>query len=255
MHARVSRNAASGALPVVFVHGFGISGGYFMPAAERLASYFSVYIPDLPGHGKSDTPPDPLDVEGLAQALIQWMDASHLPRVMLVGHSMGCQVAIEAALRHPDRIDRLVLIGLTPDPSARTVGQQVGRLLRGGAHEHPAINRYLVPDYLRMGKRLIPEFQAMLRDPIETKLPRLRAPVMLVRGEKDPVVPAAWFEEAARLLGEPRTAVIPKWGHAVQYSAPEQLLGAIRPFLVETFRPAPPPPVLTVSVNRQDALH
>lgn len=82
--------------------------------------------------------------------------------------------------------------------------------------------------------RLLPEFLSMMNDPIREKLPRLRMPVMLVRGENDPLSPQYWFSEAARLLPPCRTTVIPGGGHAVQHSAPQELAEAVLPFLEET---------------------
>jgi 2-hydroxy-6-oxonona-2,4-dienedioate hydrolase len=213
------------------VHGWGISGSYFIPAAERLAAGFPVYVPDLPGHGRSDTPPEPLNISGLAQALLACMEAMKIERTFLVGHSMGCQIAVEVALQHPWRIDRLILIGPTPDPTARSVAEQFRCFLIGSAYERLSLTQYLVKDFTRMGRRLVPEFRFMLEDPIEDKLPKVAVSSMVVRGEKDPIAPQRWIDEAARLLRTDRVAVITGWGHAVQYSAPTQLIDAIRPFL------------------------
>jgi 2-hydroxy-6-oxonona-2,4-dienedioate hydrolase len=71
----------------------------------------------------------------------------------------------------------------------------------------------------------------MLEDPIEDKLPWVTVPTMVVRGERDPIAPQPWIDEAARLLCTDRVAMIPGWGHAVQYSAATQLIDVIRPFL------------------------
>jgi pimeloyl-ACP methyl ester carboxylesterase len=86
--ARVARTAAPGQAgatrtphAVVCVHGFGVSGRYFVPLARRLGARGPVYVPDLPGHGRSGTPPAPLDVPGLAHALVRWMDVAGLRRV------------------------------------------------------------------------------------------------------------------------------------------------------------------------------
>jgi 2-hydroxy-6-oxonona-2,4-dienedioate hydrolase len=54
---------------------------------------------------------------------------------------------------------------------------------------------------------------------------------MLVRGERDPIVPQRWFDEAASLVRAEQVAVIPGWGHAVNYSAPDEVTAAIVPFL------------------------
>ncbi|HEY0368447.1 MAG TPA: alpha/beta hydrolase [Chthoniobacterales bacterium] len=229
--ARASTRSDGSAPPVVLVHGWGISSSYFIPTAERLATAFDVYAPDLLGHGRSDTPDVPRDVPGLARALLDWLDEAQLERVSLVGHSLGAQIAVEAALQQPARVDRLVLIGLTCDPQARSTTEQIRRFAIGGAYERAALNNHVVKDYSRMGRRLVPEFRFMLRDPIEHKLPKVSQPVLLVRGEKDPLAPQRWIDEAARLLGGAAVAVIPGWGHAVQFSAPAELVAAISPFL------------------------
>lgn len=218
-------------LPVVLVHGFGVSSSYFVPTAKRLASEFRVYAPDLPGHGKSATPREPCNIPRFADALVGWMDTIGIRRAALVGNSMGCQIAVETAVRYPDRVDRLVLIAPTVDPAHGTVHQLFGRLLVGALYERFSLSGLLVKDYTRMAWRLIPELHFMLSDRIEEKLPQVSHPVMLVRGEKDPIVPQRWFDEAARLVRAQQIAVIPGWGHAVNYSAAGPLTDAIVPFL------------------------
>lgn len=218
-------------VPVVFVHGWGISSAYFIPTAERLATEFDVYVPDLPGHGWSSTPKQPLDVPSLARALVTWLDTMGIERAVLVGHSMGCQIVVEAAVRHASRVERLILIGPTTDPAARRLGSQFGRMLLSGQHERSSLRQYLLRDYLRMNRRLKPELHAMLKDEIEAKLPEITQPVLLVRGEKDHIVPQRWIEEMAQLIGDARIEVIPGWGHAVQYSAADELVPLLRLFL------------------------
>jgi pimeloyl-ACP methyl ester carboxylesterase len=68
---------------------------------------------------------------------------------------------------------------------------------------------------------------------IEAKLAHVSAPVLVVGGEKDPIVPLTWLEQAARLAPSARLLVIPGWGHAVHYSAPRVLVDAVVPFLRE----------------------
>jgi 2-hydroxy-6-oxonona-2,4-dienedioate hydrolase len=221
----------SGTPPVVLIHGLGVSGAYFVPTLERLGVRFSVYAPDLPGHGKSSTPRRPLDIHQLTDALVAWMDAVPIESACLVGNSMGSQIAVDAALRHPSRVNRLVLIGPTTDPRGRTLAQLLKRLLRDGLHERPSLSWILAKDYGHMGRRLPAEFRFMRWDPIEVKLPDVEVPTMLVRGEKDPISPQRWLEEAARLVRAKRMAVIPGVGHAVNYSSPDRLVAAIAPFL------------------------
>jgi 2-hydroxy-6-oxonona-2,4-dienedioate hydrolase len=91
---------------VVLVHGFGVSGRYMLPLAEALARWFSVFIPELPGSGRSEEPLTPLGIRGLAESLAGCMDALQLQRPAFVANSLGCQVVTEFAVRLPARVGR-----------------------------------------------------------------------------------------------------------------------------------------------------
>jgi pimeloyl-ACP methyl ester carboxylesterase len=219
-------------VPVVCVHGFGVSGRYFVPAAERMAAMRVVHVPDLPGHGRSGTPARAPDVPALADALVRWMDAAGLARAALVANSMGAQVAVDAAVRHAARVERLVLVGPTIDRRDRTVIGHAWRLLRCAPFERPSLVPIVVRDYLRMHWRLVPELRAMLGHRVERQLPEVRGPVLLVRGAHDAVAPARWLAEMAASLGGPVAIVeLPRWGHAVHHAAPDAFVAAIAPFL------------------------
>ena len=217
-------------LPLVLVHGFGVSGSYFISFAECMAADRAVHIPDLPGHGYSTTPSHPLDINGLAQALVDWLDVMGLKRCVLLGQSMGAQIAIEAAMRHEERFAGLILIGPTADPHAGLV-RHAFRLLKVAPFERLSLFTILFRDYLRMGGRLIPECGAMLRDPVASKLERVHPPVLLLKGEYDAIVSDAWFYELRRGLGNPSELIIAGGGHAVQHSHPEEVAKALKPFL------------------------
>ena len=102
VHSLVSEHGDKSLPPIVLVLGFGISSSYFVPLAERLSSAAWVYVPDLPGHGRSDHDVRPLRIREHAHALVAWMDAMRLRHALLAGHSMGCQVV--AGRRRPGRI-------------------------------------------------------------------------------------------------------------------------------------------------------
>lgn len=232
VHARVSSGQVdSSSLPVVLVHGFGVSSLYFVPLARRLMDDFRVYVPDLPGHGKSATPRRPLDIPQFADALVAWMDAVGLSRVSVVGNSMGCQIAVEAAMRFPDRFDRLALVGPTVDPAASTFMQQAWRLTRCVPYERMLLALIVFSDYVRMNFRLFPELRFMLQDRIEEKLPKLQMPIVLMRGRYDAVAPMRWLFEAARLAGTDRLVDASSHAHAVHFSDPDGVARVIRPFL------------------------
>jgi 2-hydroxy-6-oxonona-2,4-dienedioate hydrolase len=86
-------------------------------------------------------------------------------------------------------------------------------------------------DFLRMAWRAVKELRFMMEERIEAKLPLVTTPTMLVRGENDTIVPQAWFDEAARLVRAEEATVIAGWGHAVHYSAADELVEDISDFL------------------------
>jgi len=233
MHARVSEGPGDKPA-VVLVHGLVVSGRYMIPTLERLAVYHRVYAPDLPGFGKSGKPARALDVHGLSDALAGWMRKLGLERAALVGNSMGCQIIAELAGRHLDLVERIVLQGPTMDPRARSALRQIGRLLLDAPLEPPSLMPIELRDYVSAGtRRAWRTFRHALADRIEEKLPRVRVPALVVRGSRDLVCPQRWAEEAAGLLPEGRLVVLPGAAHAVNYSASEEFVRTIGPFLYE----------------------
>lgn len=232
IYARAPEDPVPCRLPVVLVHGYGVSSRYMVPIARRLAAERPVYAPDLPGHGRSEEPGWTLTVPELAGFLHAWMDAAGLGRVVLLGNSMGCQIAIELAVRHPERIDRLILVGPTVDPEARTFRQHVPRFMRTAFAERPSLVFWVLWDYLRAGpRRILREMDVAFADRIEDKLPSISMPSLVLRGERDAIVPQRWAEEVARGLGAGGVEVIQGVGHALNYSAADELMRRIRPFL------------------------
>jgi 2-hydroxy-6-oxonona-2,4-dienedioate hydrolase len=238
IYARVSENPIPDRLPVVLVHGYGVSSRYMIPFARRLAAERPVYAPDLPGHGRSEDPGWTLTVPELAGVLYEWMDAAGLGRMILFGNSMGCQIAVELAMRHPERIDRLILAGPTVDPEARTFLRQLPRFVRDAFAERPSLLFWVAWDYLRAGpRRILREMDVAFADRIEDKLPQISMPSLVLRGERDAIVPQSWAEEVAHGLGgiggigAGRVEVIRGAGHALNYSAADELMRRIRPFL------------------------
>ncbi|MEU8687310.1 alpha/beta hydrolase [Streptomyces sp. NPDC048665] len=104
---------------MVCVHGAGVSSREFRPFTEILGHRHDTWTVDLPGFGASAGPRHPLVLRALADLLVEWLTAVDLDHVVLLGGSFGCQVAVDAAVRHPDRVVGMVLVGPTVDPAAR----------------------------------------------------------------------------------------------------------------------------------------
>jgi 2-hydroxy-6-oxonona-2,4-dienedioate hydrolase len=239
MHVRASGGPApEGRTAVVLVHGLVVSSRYMIPTAERLAHYYQVFVPDLPGFGRSEGPRRRvLDVAGLSDALSAWMGEVGLERAALVGNSMGCQVIADLAVRHPARVGRAVLQGPTMDPKGRSVFRQGGRFLLDVPREPPSLVPIELLDLLSAGaRRAWRTLRYALEDPIEEKLPYVRVPTLVVRGSRDPIVPQRWAEEVTGLLPMGRLCVIPGAAHAANYGWAERFAHVVREFLDDAGR-------------------
>ncbi len=134
----------SSAPAVIHLHGFAISGRYMVPTAELLAGEFRTYVPDLPGFGRSPHPEQRATIPLLADHMARILDAVGVERATMVGNSLGCAVVAAFADRHPERLDRAVLVspagGIHSQPLARAVAQ----LTRDAFREPPSMARVAV---------------------------------------------------------------------------------------------------------------
>ena len=218
--------APAGQAPVVLVHGLGLSGRYMLPTARCLCPHFPTYLPDLPGFGDSAKPETVLNVPGLADALAAWLRGFGLTRTALLGNSFGCQISADLAARYPELVERAVLLVPRHRQHERSWFRQFVRWRQNQPYNPDSLSPITWADYRECGYwRLIRTFQYQLQDSIETKLPRILAPVLVVRGQHDPICGPSWAAEVGRLLPDGRHVEIPSVAHALVYTAPEPLAG------------------------------
>ena len=103
--------------PLLLLHGNGESGDYFAHQMDGFAQYFTVYAVDTRGHGKSPRGTAPFTISQFADDLLGFMDERGIGRADILGFSDGGNIALTFALRHPERVGRLVLNGANLDPS------------------------------------------------------------------------------------------------------------------------------------------
>jgi len=204
-----------------------------MPTAERLAQYGQVFVPDLPGFGLSENPTHVFTLSELADTLVAWMDALQLAQAIFIGNSFGCQVLIDLAVRHPTRVNCLVLTAPAVDPFGGNMVKQFINLMIDWPLEHFSLALPLFIDIFAGGPyRALLTFRDAMANPIEAKLPQIQAPTLIVRGERDPVVSQRWVEKVNSKLPNSRLVVIPGGPHCVNYSTPDALVEIVRAFLV-----------------------
>jgi pimeloyl-ACP methyl ester carboxylesterase len=217
---RVCLSAGPEADAVVHVHGFGISGTYLEPTAARLAPRHRTFVPDLPGMGRSMRPDHPLDLPGLARALVSYLDAVAVERATFVGNSLGCPLIVEVATAFPDRIERAVLVSPAGGPNNQPLGRALRQMATDGLREPPSMLPIAVRDYLRFGVlQSLSLFKAMVSYPTLERLPNLVVPTLVIAGERDPLVSVDRVHVLAVL---PHVVAVKVPGaHALNFSAPD----------------------------------
>ncbi len=103
----------AGLPPLVVLHGMLGSSRNWQTAGRDLAVRFHVFALDLRNHGSSPHAAT-MSYDELMADVLAWMDSQQLPRVTLLGHSMGGKVAMLLACRNPDRVERLVVVDIAP---------------------------------------------------------------------------------------------------------------------------------------------
>ena len=259
---RIVEHGEPTAPPVLLLHGWGCSAftWRFLAPAVSAAGWRAVAV-DLRGHGLSDRPADPAlyTRDALATQLESVMDALGIARAPIIAHSMGGMVAMTVALRSPARVARLALFApvgfgtveragwsqmlgpsvtgaLVPSRIPRWVVRYALRRSRCGMALDDAseVDEYWAPtqfpDFLNAMRLLLHSFTWTPWTPSE--LGSVTQPVLLMFGDKDPVVkPAQVVPTLARSLRSAELAVAHGCGHVVPEERPQWALDCVLPFL------------------------
>jgi pimeloyl-ACP methyl ester carboxylesterase len=216
----------------VLLHGIGLSHREFTRLARVLSHVGRVISFDLPGFGSSPTPSRNLSVQDHAAIVSRKLETLGLGPVVVVGHSMGVQTAVELARQSPAAVDRVVLIGPVVDPAKPTLRWQAAALMRDSPLEPPKTQAMVLSDYVRCS---VPWFFAqavVMRDyPLLRMVAEVAQPVLVIRGANDPIADAAWCRSLARHAPDGRAVNIVGKRHNVPHSDPEATAAAILDFV------------------------
>jgi len=264
------------ALTLLCSNGLGVSTFFW----DYVGGYFSdrhrVVVWDYPGHGASSRPDDPAlaTLPGLADDLVAVMDAAGIGSAVLLGHSLGCQVVLEAYRRHPDRIRGLIpILGAPGRPAETLFHPRFGRIVYRLAYElgtrltwlsefaletgltrreawfvvrwsglvHPDLCRrddfqpYL--DHLAHQDPVV--FVEMLRaaqaHDATDMLGTIRVPTLVIAGERDVFTPRHLSVQMAGRIPNAEMLEIPRGSHAALIEQPELINLRIEKFLNHHF--------------------
>lgn len=256
---------------LVMIHGLGSYLPVWKKMVDSLRTDYRCIAIDLPNYGKSSRGDYPFTMSFFASTITQLLDSLGLNKVVLVGHSMGGQIAITLALKQPERVAALVLLApagfetfseaeriwfgqvMTPELVKATPVPQIERNFAinffGG--QFPEDARFMYQDRLLMREtgpeydtycRMIPRcVQGMLNEPVFEQLPAIQAPTLVAYGAGDLLIPnrllhpALTTEEVAKAgqsrIPDSRLVLLENCGHFVPWEGAGLIAAAIRELL------------------------
>jgi pimeloyl-ACP methyl ester carboxylesterase len=254
---------------LLLVHGMAGTAHNWDPVIEPLSLYNTVIAPDFPGHGDSEPGGGDYSLGSLASGLRDLMIAVGHERATLVGHSLGGGVALQFAYQFPEMVERLVLVssgGLGSEVGAilRAAALPGADLfLRATAGPGSVAGGWLTGAFGKLGLRPNIDlaeigrayasladadrrkaFLSTLHAVVDTDGQRVAAldrlylaealPMLIVWGERDPIIPVAHGRAAHAQLPGSRLEVFPGAGHIPMQECPGRFAAVLQRFLDET---------------------
>jgi pimeloyl-ACP methyl ester carboxylesterase len=239
--------------PVILLHGTGGEGARWTPTIQGLASDFRVIAPDQIGFGQSDKPLTIYHSGVFAGFLAAFMKEIGLPKASLVGQSMGAGVALVFAAKHPQMVERMVLVNgggyrspaapSAPDWHARQIAN-AGTLEESREYmeklyfDHSFVTDKLVEQNLMQRLRSAYTIESMqiandrgLGGVTEDEVRAITAPTLLVWGVNDKLSPPANADKLNAAIKGSRKVLIDKAGHYPFLEHPEKFNQVVREFL------------------------
>jgi pimeloyl-ACP methyl ester carboxylesterase len=250
--------AGRGAPALLFVHGFACTREDWKPQLDFFESTNEVVACDLRGHGKTPGRPHECSIEHYGGDVAALVNNLELARVVLVGHSMGCRVVLEANRLIPDKVAGLVLVDGSrnafsdPDAAQAAARTAIGKL--GYAAFAEALFRQMffkpsaqadaivaraVASSAEFGPELWPRTSRWDAGQMDAAFAALRAPVLAIQSttrnaqlERAPLKPgdtSPWIDYL-RARGA-RVEIVPDTGHFTQLEAPDVVNRLIADFI------------------------
>jgi pimeloyl-ACP methyl ester carboxylesterase len=253
--------------PLVFVHGLSGSWQNWLLQLPEFAQDHRCIAVDLPGFGSSPMPREKISISGYGRWLDRLLEAMDVEGAAVVGNSMGGFIGLEAAIKLPELVERLVLVSsaglsiehlrnetalrvmekgenlaqfVTAHVMAQSdwlVRRRRGRLaLMWFVAEHPEeIDPALAAEQVKgAGKPgFLPALDALTDYPIRDRLSDIQAPTLIVWGEKDRLVPLKDAYKFDELIPHSRLVVYEDTGHVAMLERPEEFNADLRAFLAE----------------------
>ena len=241
--------------PLVVLHGLLGSSRNWQTTGRDLAAHFHVFALDARNHGKSPHHPE-MNYEGMAADLERWLDSAGLSRVTLAGHSMGGKTAMLFACRHPERVERLIIVDVAPKSYywiahrgefaamqeldlASLQSRQEAEMRFEARVPDLGMRKFLTTNLARSDAgqwhwainlpALTEALPGMEKDPLAPD-ERYEGPTIVIAGGRSRYVQAEDHEAIRRHFPKARIEIIPESGHNPHMDAREEFVRLVREF-------------------------
>ena len=233
---------------VVFVHGAGLAHSSFALQSRYFGYHgWNVLALDLPGHGRSEGPPLP-SIGEMADWVVEVLNNLKIQKAVLVGHSMGSLIALAAAARHPQRVERIALIAVAypmkvteqfldaarrNDLAAFDMHTIWGHAAQVPLGANPNPGMWMYGDNLARLRRLAP---GVLHNDLKASNDfvfsgTLQCPVLFVLGKRDVMTPPRAAQALLDKLSNSKVEIAELSGHGLMGEVPDATLDALVAFL------------------------
>ena len=252
--AKIHYQEAGSGPAVILLHGLGGDASNWAPTIGPLAQKYRVIVPDQIGFGKSDKPFLNYRVGTLVDFLAAMMKELKIERASLVGNSLGGFTAAAFAVKHPDKVDRLVLVdaagfAIPKDaPLNPTVVNGLNASTRDGLKQilplvfynwqpfatDAALDAFFARKVTAGDGYTIQRFiDSIIRgeDVLDGKLGAIKHPTLMIWGREDGLTPLALGERFKKEIAGSELFVIDKCGHVPQLEKAAEFNAALLKFL------------------------
>ncbi|NNG20883.1 alpha/beta fold hydrolase [Naumannella sp. ID2617S] len=256
---RTNHHDLGSGAPLLLLHGSGPGVSAYANwrlVMQPLAEHARVLAPDLAGFGYTEIP-DGLEFsrDVWLQQIVDFLDAKGLDKVDVVGNSFGGSMALALTIHHPERVNRLILMGSVGVPFELTEGldavwgyqpspETMGRLMR----ETFAYNSSLITDEMVQGRytaslRTQADFERMFPAPRqrwvdamahpEQAIRGITAPTLLIHGRDDKVIPLSTSLTMLEWIDDAQAHIFGRCGHWTQIEYANEFCSLVADFLAD----------------------
>jgi pimeloyl-ACP methyl ester carboxylesterase len=220
--------------PVLLLHGGLANGDHYMKVIPELQDAgYQVIVMDSRGHGRSSFDDTPISYEVMANDVLGLMDHLGIDKADLVGWSDGGIIGLELAIKHPDRLNKVVAYGANFDPTG--VRLDIGQNAYFNAYIARAMEEYqrLSPAPERWDAFLANISNMWATEPnyTEEQLKSITTPILILDGAKEEAIDLNQTKLMALLIPSATLEIMPDTGHFVLFEHPDEFSRIVKDFL------------------------